>query len=545
MPATPTAPPARLEVESTRKPLKGRRLREKHKGGSSEDDLARLAAIVNSSSDGIIAKTLLGKVSSWNRAAERMFGYTAQEMAGQSISRLIPEDRSGELQLILDKAVRKEAMESFETVRLHKDGREIPVSITSSPIENARGEVMGVSSIVRDMTGRKALEKQLRLSQRLETLGLLAGGVAHDFNNLVAVIRGNADLLRLGGEGFGAEARECIEEISSATERASNLIRQLLTFSHDHDIETQRLDLNQVIRDLAKLLRRVLREDIGLDCRLAAEPLYAEADQGLLEQVIMNLAINARDAINNGGQLSISTELVTLKEKEAESIGERRAGDFVLLKVEDTGEGIAPENLPHVFEPFFTTKARGEGTGLGLATVRNIVRKHQGWIEVTSQPKVGTRFRVFLPAARGGGSSETPSWRDEGKIVCEGTETLMLVEDDRAVRKTTQRLLRTYGYRVLEASSGGEAWELWQQSKKKPDLIVTDSVLPGKTSGRELITRLRRIDPKLKAICMTGYGQEPGPKGARAKAEDWSYVLQKPVSSSKLLETIRRCLDRG
>jgi CheY-like chemotaxis protein len=307
-------------------------------------------------------------------------------------------------------------------------------------------------------------------------------------------------------------------------------------------MQAQPLLLNEVIANLTKMLNRVLRENIDLQCQYAALLPYVQADTGMIEQVILNLVVNARDAMPQGGQLRVATEQVTLVEAHARVNPKARAGEFVCVMVSDTGTGIAPEVLPRIFEPFFTTKELGKGTGLGLATVYGIVKQHEGWIEVSSQVGVGSTFTVFLPAIA------TPARLAEaaaaGAEVLGGKETILLVEDDHAVRLTTRRVLETKGYTVREATSAREALELWQSHAGEIALLLTDIVMPGEMTGRDLAERLWEQRPGLKVVFMSGYSAEVLGTGTDFIRRTRSYFLHKPSTSRAILETVRQCLDQ-
>ncbi|HEX7654785.1 MAG TPA: PAS domain S-box protein, partial [Verrucomicrobiae bacterium] len=330
-----------------------------------EAHLAKLAAIIESSDDAIIGKTLTGIITSWNRGAERIFGYPATEVIGRSLTLLIPPERIDEEPEILAKIAMGEVIEHFETVRVRKDGRLIQVSVTISPLRDEHGRIVGASKIARDITERKRLEEQLRQSQKMEAVGRLSGGIAHDFNNLLTVIRGNASLL-VEFDQEPEEQRDCVSQIIQAAERASDLTRQLLLFSRKQPLHFIELELNQCVTEYHRLLMRIVGEDIALSLELAPKLPLIRADGGMVEQVILNLAVNARDAMPNGGKLALQTRLEMASNPEEPL---QRAMPCVCLSVTDTGQGIPPEILPRIFEPFFTTKDTGKGTGLGLATV--------------------------------------------------------------------------------------------------------------------------------------------------------------------------------
>ena len=359
---------------------------------------------------------------------------------------------------------------------------------------------------------------------------------------MLAVIRGNAELLLMDEAQYPKAARDGLKQVVAASERAANLTRQLLTFSRKQVLQLQPLVLNEVIVNLTKMLHRVLRENITLQCAYAALLPQVQADTGMIEQVILNLVVNARDAMPQGGQLGVATEQVSFDEARARVNPEARAGEFVCLRVSDTGTGIAPEVLLHIFEPFYTTKERGKGTGLGLATVFGIVQQHQGWLEVSSQVGKGTTFKVFLPAiptpARVAAAPEI------GADLRGGKETILLVEDEHSVRMTTRRVLENKGYTVREAATAREALEVWQRHAGEIALLLTDIIMPGEMTGRDLAERLWGQRPGLKVVFMSGYSADVLGHGTDFIRRTKSYFLQKPSMSRTILETVRQCLDQ-
>ena len=389
-----------------------------------------------------------------------------------------------------------------------------------------------------DVTDQRQLAEQLRQSQKLESVGRLAAGIAHDFNNLLTVIQGYSDILRMELADRPRSA-EAVAEIAAAGERAANLTRQLLLFSRKQVAQRSLVDLNELTGNLTKMLGRLLGEDIALrlDCRPGL-PLVS-ADPGMIEQVITNLAVNARDAMPAGGRLKIATSVVDLDAAHVRGNAEAQPGRFVCLTVADTGSGIAPETLAHIFEPFFTTKEVGKGTGLGLATVYGIVMQHQGVVEVTSQPGEGTRFHIYLPAASRAETESTAAAMSGG--VQGGNETILLVEDEALVLPMMEALLRRAGYTVLSAMSGVAALAVWKEHGPRIDLLLSDLVMPGGLSGLQLAERLRAQRPGLRVIFMSGYS--PDLRGGLPGIEEGINFLQKPFSHPALLQTVRRQLD--
>ena len=390
----------------------------------------------------------------------------------------------------------------------------------------------------RDITERKQLEEQLRQSQKMEAIGQLAGGVAHDFNNILGAMMLQTELTGMI-EGLPEEVRKGLEEIRGGAERAANLTRQLLLFSRRQVMQPRQLDLNESVTSLARLLQRILGEDIRLQLNLHPRPVVTYADAGMLDQVLMNLAVNARDAMPGGGQLTLETAEKILDEAQAQMIAGSLPGRFVRLKVSDTGCGIPPENLSRNFEPFFTTKEIGKGTGLGLATVFGIVKQHGGWLQVHSVVGKGAVFEVFLPASDATAAAApkpTGKARPPG-----GSETILLVEDDLALRTLARVVLERHGYRVVDAGDGLEALNVWPACKDRVALLLTDLVMPEGVTGQELAAQLQAEKPDLKTIFCSGYSTEIA--GRELKLRPGQSFLQKPFPPNQLLEAVRKLLD--
>jgi PAS domain S-box-containing protein len=416
----------------------------------------------------------------------------------------------------------------------------VDLEISNSFLElGSRGRLL--LSIFRDVGERRRLEGQLRQAQKMEAVGSLAGGVAHDFNNLLVVMRTHAELLLLDNAVRTDEARDGLRQITDAADKAANLTRQLLAFSRKQVMQSQPLLVNDIVANLTKMLNRIIGEDIRLECHYVGGLPSVQADAGMLEQVIVNLVINARDAMPGGGQVQIGTEKVVLDATCTRSNPEARPGEFVCLSVTDTGTGIAPEHLPRIFEPFFTTKEMGKGTGLGLATVYGIVKQHGGWIEVETRIATGTTFKVFLPAL----PVENRQSDDQPRPprICTGTESILLVEDEDAVREVLKESLETYGYKIFEASCAREAMKMWKKNNGKIDLLLTDIVMPEGMNGRDLAERIRATKPDLSVIFMSGYSPEIAGKDTGFFRKNKTAFLQKPFPATALLETVRRCVD--
>jgi two-component system cell cycle sensor histidine kinase/response regulator CckA len=404
------------------------------------------------------------------------------------------------------------------------------------PVTDASGKVTSMNGIVADVTERKQLEEQLRQSQKLEAIGQLAGGIAHDFNNLLTVIQCNANLLLGGDRAPADETSASVAQILVAAERAADLTRQLLLFSRKQALHTADLDLREIVRNLAGMLRRLVGEDIVLEVDCAADLPLMHGDRTMVEQVLLNLVVNARDAMPRGGRLSLATSLVVHDPAKSAAGAEAGPGTFVRLSVADTGTGIAPEHRPHIFEPFFTTKAVGKGTGLGLATVYGIVKQHRGWIDLQSTPGLGTTFHVHFLATERPAMARPAAVAVPPNELPRGDEAILLVEDEPALRALAKRALQRCGYTVHEAASGVAALEVWAAHRATIKLLLSDMVMPDGLTGLELATRLQAEDPNLRVVLTSGYSPD-NPEAATAS------FLAKPYSPIKLARIVRECLD--
>lgn len=498
----------------------------------------RLSAIMESSHAAMIGRNLDGIITEWNAGAETIFGYSAAEAVGQPISMLLPAEHRDEPAQLLERIKRGERIDDYETVRIRKDGKRIHVSLIVSPIKDPAGEVVGTFTIGQDITVRLNMEAQLWQAHKMESIGILARGIAHNFNNILAVIQGYASLLMMARD-LPASVTDQAQKISQATDRAANLTRQLLVFSQRQELRPEDLDLNEAVESMASMLQPILGEDITV--RVIAKPdlPFIHADLAKVEQVLLNLAVNARDAMPKGGQLFIATDVVIIGEDYARRNPDAFAGQFVLLTVSDSGSGIVPGDVPHIFDPFFTTKDVGKGIGLGLSTVYGIVKQHRGWIEIESVPNKGTAFRIFFPSVKR--KADVRPVREPGAKLREGTETILLVEDESSLRGPVRTILERHGFRVIEAGSGVEALSVWKQRQDRVDLLLVDLVMPDGMSGQDLAEMLRVEKPQLRVLYTSGYSADAA--RLHCPLVDGVNFLQKPYHADKLLHTVRNCLD--
>jgi two-component system cell cycle sensor histidine kinase/response regulator CckA len=625
-----------------------------------EEDLRRLAAIVECSEDAIIAADLNGKVTDWNAGAEKMFGYSRAEATGMPVSIIAGTDRKHEPKEILARIRKGAGVMNQETVRIRQDGKHVHVSLTVSPIRNQSGRLTGSAAIVRDITERiemeaalrrseanfrsvienspygalrtlldgrillanpavvrmlgyssesdllilnmntdvyrnpvdrervieqsrnteylkdfevewkhrtgspimvrfsshvvrnqageidhfdmmvqditrqRNLEDQLRQAQKMEAIGRLAGGVAHDFNNLLGVIIGYSELALDRIEPASA-VRSQVEQIRKAGERASALTRQLLAFSRQQVLDTKTLNLNAIISDMAQLLLRLIGEDIELQTKLDPDLHSIRGDQGQIEQVIMNLAVNARDAMPQGGKLIIETRNVMIEEDELQRRAPMIAGDYILLTISDTGMGMDAETQAHIFEPFFTTKARGKGTGLGLATVYGVVKQSGGYIWVYSEPGLGATFKLYLPRVLDKVQASRPP---DTATSQQRSATVLVVEDEPSLRTFTCTLLQENGYTVMEAGDGEEALALAGEYKQPIHLLLTDMIMPG-MNGPAVAERLASLHPEAKVLFMSGYSGFV----SRGLVDPHAVLVSKPFTRDELLRKIQQVLS--
>jgi PAS domain S-box-containing protein len=491
-------------------------------------------AVVGSSPLAIWAVDLEGKVRFWNPAAERIFGWKQEEVLDRPLP-VIPPDQQDQLRQWVERYRAGEVLEGVERKRLRKDGTLVDVQIWTAPLRDSAGRIHGAIAIDSDVTEKKVLEQQFRQSQKLEAVGRLAGGVAHDFNNLLTVIMGYVEML-IAEAGDLATLVDYAHEIQYAADRASALTAQLLAFGRRQISQPKILDLNEVATHSMKLLRRIIGEDIQVDVHLEPELGKVKADPIHVDQVIMNLVVNARDAMPDGGRLTIETTNAVLDEHYAGRHIGVNPGAYAMLAVSDTGVGMNAETRNRLFEPFFTTKEAGKGTGLGLAIVYGIVKQAGGEINVYSEPGRGTTFKVYLPLVETLAELTEADARLAGM---RGSETVLLCEDEEHIRKLVETMLTRQGYRVLVADSSDHAVEIARERAREIDLLLTDIVMP-RTSGIDLARAVRRIRPEIKVLLMSGYTDNR--VSSSWLLEAGTPFVQKPFTAATLSHKVREAL---
>ena len=507
--------------------------------GEIRTSASQLKAIIDTSLDAVITMDGTGAIRSWSPQAERVFGWAAPEAIGRKLSATIvpPSYREAHergLAHLLATGEGPVLNRRLELTGMHRDGREIPVELAITRVDLGGGWLF--SAFVRDISERKLLESQLRQAQKMEAVGRLAGGVAHDFNNVLTAIFGYTELV-LEELPAASSARQDLEEIRKAAQRASALTRQLLAFSRQQVLEPVVLQLNELVEDVDKMLRRLLGEDVELRLSLARDLGNVRADPGQLQQVLMNLIVNARDAMPTGGKLLIETANADLTEQYAQLHQPVAPGRYVMLAVSDTGSGMDADTKTRIFEPFFTTKEKGKGTGLGLSTVYGIVKQSAGYIWVYSEVGRGTTFKVYVPRVDAPAAPLQPR-REAGTLT--GTETVLLAEDDAMLRPLAKGLLQRLGYQVLEAENAEQALAVAGAHQAPIHLLVADVVMPG-ASGRELARRLAERRPDTKVLYVSGYTDDAIVH--HGMLEPGLNFLQKPFTPDALARKVREVLD--
>jgi PAS domain S-box-containing protein len=507
-------------------------------------DLRGLAAIVQSSDDAIIGKTLDGTITSWNPAAHRLYGYTPQEAIGENITIIVPPDRVAELPALLARVARGEHIEHHETQRVHKDGRVLDVSVSIAPTFDETGAVTGVSTIAHDITARKAAEAhervlrdRLQTAERLESLGQLAGGVAHDFNNVLAIIGNYATFIAEQTPSDSTIHADAAQIITSAA-RGAALADQLMVFARTEPAQVAVFDLNTMLTDVRDLLARTLGEHIHLVVSTATVALPVRADPARIQQVLLNMAFNARDAMPEGGTLVLEAVPIDFDDPSLSPSLGLDPGRYARLLVSDTGIGMPPEVAARAFEPFFTTKPKGKGTGLGLATTYGTITQLGGSIKIHSEPELGTTLCVYLPLSEQ--PSDPPATKPAAEPPRGQGQTVLAVDDEAAIRRLVARILETHGYTAVVAESGLHALNLARQ--QPVDLLLTDIIMP-EMNGGDLADTLRRHHPGLPVIYMSGYSD--GLLSAQRLLTDSTRLIQKPFTARELLHTVHTLLTQA
>jgi PAS domain S-box-containing protein len=504
----------------------------------SEDQIRKLSRAVEQSPTSIVITDLKGGIEYVNPKFTQVTGYTLAEACGQNPRILKGGKTTPEEYRHLWQTITQGGEWRGELHNRKKNGELYWEFASISPLVDAQGQITHFLAVKEDITERRVLEEQLRQTQKLNSIGQLAGGVAHDFNNILAAMMLNLDYLR-ENTSLDAETQGSLKELMKGAQRAANLTRQLLLFGRRSVMEMKVLDLNELVTNLLKMLGRLIGENITVRYDQQEFSCAVAADAGMLEQVLTNLAVNARDAMPKGGKLTIAIEPVQIKAERARGIPGVSPGKYVCLSVADTGCGMDEATQKRIFEPFFTTKEFGKGTGLGLATTHGIVTQHKGWVEVVSEVGKGTTFKVFLPAI----TKVKPTPAEIRKSALRGGhETILVVEDEAMVRNLLVLALRRLGYRVLEANDGQSALRVWEEETGKIDLLFSDMVMPEGLTGLDLAQQMQAMKPGLKVIISSGYNEE---MVVQNQPNSGAIVyLQKPYLVEVLAKTVRDCLER-
>ncbi len=500
--------------------------------------------ILNSISDVVyVAEAHTFKIIRVNSVFLRAYKTTEEEIIGKTCHELIhnlpkPCPDCNAMKMLKD----GKPLIYEKTIR-SKKGKLNYLEVSASPVKDEKGEVTHLVFVSRNITERKRLEEQLRHSQKFESIGLLSGGIAHDFNNILTAIIGYANLLQMKIDKESPLSRY-VQQIITSSDRAAELVKNLLAYSRKQIINPVNLDINTPIRNVEGLLKRLLEENIELHMNLSGDSLMVMADPIQIEQVLMNLATNARDAMPKGGKLIIETNRCMIDEDFIERFGYGRIGKYAKISVTDTGEGIDKQILGKIFDPFFTTKEVGKGTGLGLSMVYGIIKQHKGFINVNSEVGKGTSFVIYLPLSESVQNDTTlPEKKQSITLGQNGGETILLVEDEDFVRDMHTEILKNYGYKVFKASDGEEALEIFKEHKDKIRLVLTDIVMP-KKNGWDLLQDIRKINQGIKVILISGYSQVLSDKSMLLNNNE-TYFIQKPISPDNLILKIKEILDHS
>jgi len=475
-----------------------------------------------------------------SNVVKKILGYEPEELVGKKhFFDLFPSHKREQMKKeSLESFAAKKVVKKYVNANVHKNGSIILIETSGSPILDGSGNLQGYRGVDIDITGYRKLEDQLRHAQKMEAVGTLAGGIAHDFNNILNVIMGYGAMVMDGLE-IGSPAKERMNEVLLAADRAANLTKRLLVFSRKQIVEVKPVNINELILDLQKMLVRIIRENIDFKLDLADRPLIVQADAGQIEQVLMNLASNAKDAMLEGGHLTIGTGVQELDDEYVAAYGYGQTGTYALITLADTGQGMDAETQKKIFEPFFTTKGIGEGTGLGLAISYGIVKQHNGFIKVYSEPGKGTIFRIYLPLVQ-----ETAGQDKKVEVVVPvlgGNETILVAEDDASLRKLKTLVLESFGYNVVSAEDGEDAIAKFMKNREKIQIAILDMIMP-KKNGKEVSEAIRKVSPRTKILFTSGYTMDI--IKTKELAEAGFDFLLKPISSKDLLRKVREVLDK-
>jgi len=503
-----------------------------------EEVQRRLATAIEQSADAIAITDARGNVEYVNSAYERITGYTQEEVIGPTQALLKEVGLERELERKFSDSITTGTAWSGRTVGRRKDGTLYDTDVTISPVRDPSGGIVNFVVSERDVTQEVQLQQQLLQAQKMEAIGTLAGGIAHDFNNLLTVIMGFSELL-LGEKEQDHPEHADLQKIFHAAKNGAELVRRLLMFSRKTEQKPVPMNLNRQIVRVEKLLHRTIARMIDIQLDLSPDLPEINADPSQIEQVLMNLALNARDAMPDAGKLTVRTDIATLEEEYCRLHVDVKPGEYVALEMSDTGHGMDKETLEHIFEPFFTTKEIGRGTGLGLAMVYGIVTQHNGHIAVYSEVGKGTTFKVYLPAIP---ADVEPEVEDSGIVLAGGTETVLLVDDEEFVRELGARILTKFGYTVLQAENGREALDLFTRERSRISLVVLDLIMP-EMGGMECFKALLEIDPQINALVASGFSADASVKATIEMGAKG--FVSKPFGVNELLREVRKVLDEA
>ena len=487
--------------------------------------------------DMLLTATSDGAITSANQLTETFFNKTKRDLIGSSLFDLVQEESRNSLSSWWTQVVCNITQESIFVQSISNLNTPALLDIHARIIPRS-DKTIEIQVNMRDITEKHRLQMDLMQAQKMEMVGQLAAGVAHDFNNILTVIQGYLNIM-LDPDTSPSEYRQCLEEMKVASDRATRLTQQLLTYSRKKPLKRKPLELNRLVLQTGSMLRRLIGEQLELEMPPESPLPLISADHGMMEQVLINLVVNARDAMPQGGKLTILTQVVDIAPDQPKRSKDSQPGSFVCLTMRDNGKGMSELTLAHLFEPFYTTKGVGKGTGLGLATVHGIVKQHQGWIEVDSSPGNGSSFFLFFPISENqvDSATETP----QSPVLAKGTETILVAEDEPAVREMLERILRAQGYTVLAAASGPEALALWEIRQSEIQLLLTDMVMPGGMNGKELAEKLTHQKPSLKVIYSSGYSNELLQQSS--EFTKGIHFIPKPFAPSRLVQIVRQVLD--